>query len=105
MLFALIHSVAAVYDYSELVPMEEYSENYRTLDCWECFWARGKMCHDTDYSSMFKVTGSSNRGHGICCKPDYNGKHCGPSDEFHTCSDPSFDTDSNSANAAILTNG
>lgn len=104
-LIAAGRQVAAVYDYSELVPMDEYSENYRTLDCWECFWARGKMCHDTDYSSMFKVTGSSNRGHGICCKPNYSGDHCGPSDSEHTCSEPSFVEEPDGKNAAILTNG
>lgn len=68
--------------------MSEYTNNYRTLNCWECFDARGKMCHDKDYSSMFRVTGSSNFGHAVCCKPDYEGQHCSPNDSQHICSQP-----------------
>ena len=64
--------VQGQYDYSPLVPMDEYEKDYRTLNCWECFQARGKMCHDTDYSSMMLTTGSSNFGHAICCKPGYD---------------------------------
>jgi len=82
----LLSHATAVYDYSALVPMDEYSEDYRTLSCWECFTARGKMCHSTDYSSMLLVTGSSNFGHGVCCKPGYTGEHCETSDSAHTCS-------------------
>ena len=90
----LILEVGCQYDYSALVPMSEYSKNYRTLNCWECFDARGKMCHDKDYQSMFRVTGSSNFGHGVCCKPDYEGQHCGPNDSKHTCSQPVLNNDS-----------
>ena len=33
-----------------LVPMSEYSGGeYRTLNCWECFEARGRICHNQDY--------------------------------------------------------
>ena len=33
-----------------LVPMSEYGPlNYRTLNCWECFEAQGRMCHIEDY--------------------------------------------------------
>jgi len=68
--------VRAAYDSSELVPMKDYSADYRTLSCWECFEAQGKMCHDKDHESMIGVTGSSNVGHGVCCKPGYSGDHC-----------------------------
>jgi len=34
---------------------------------------------------MIETTGSSNRGHGICCKMDYESGPCG-SDESFTCS-------------------
>ena len=60
--------------------MNEYAENFRTLNCWECFEARGKMCIKSDYSSMIAETGSSNRGHGICCKTWYEEGLCAPSD-------------------------
>ena len=75
------------FDPSPLVPMSEYSENYRTLNGWECFEARGKLCHDKDHKSMVAVTGSSNSGHAVCCKPDYSGEHCN-SDTDHRCSQP-----------------
>lgn len=65
--------------------MSEYTKNYRTLDGWECFKAQGKFCHDENNNSMIQVTGSSNAGHGICCKPDYEGLHCN-SDGEHRCS-------------------
>lgn len=90
------------YDSSAIVPMSEYAYNYRTLDCWECFQAKGKMCHKKDYSSMIAVTGSSNIAHGVCCKPDYSGEYCN-SDKDHVCSAPSFIDDSSSKWAAILT--
>ena len=86
-----IVSVQARYDKGPLVDMKDYTENYRTLDCWECFEARGKMCHNKDYSSMMKVTGSSNKGHGVCCKVDYEGEHCN-NDGDHLCSSPVYDS-------------
>lgn len=75
-LFAIILVIASVeaqYDYSPIVPMRDYKYNYRTLNGWECFEAQGKFCHDSNHQSMFLITGSTNYGHGICCKPDYNG--------------------------------
>ena len=96
----LVCSVGAQYDYNELVPMSEYDRDFRTLSCWECFEARGKMCHDTDHSSMFQITGSSNRGHGVCCKPNFKGTHCGPSDTQHTCSEPTEPEDDQSKEIA-----
>ena len=106
-LLALIQSVSRAasslgyYDSSELVPMSEYSYDFRTLDCAQCFEAKGKMCHDKDYQSMIKVTGSSNIAHGVCCKPDFSGEHCN-SDSDHVCSAPSLIEDSSSKYAAIL---
>ena len=86
--FALFIGITrAVYDYSELVPMSSYSQEYRTLSCWECFDVRGKMCHKNDYTSMMQVTGSSNFGHGICCKPESTHENC-VSNGYQTCSQP-----------------
>ena len=97
-------SVHARYDKGPLVDMKDYDKNYRTLDCWECFEARGKMCHDKDYSTMMKVTGSSNKGHGVCCKVDYEGKHCN-NDGNHVCSSPVYDDDANSEFKNVLSKG
>lgn len=36
---------------------------------------------------MMKVTGSSNTGHAVCCKPGYEGEHCN-SNTDHICSQP-----------------
>ena len=55
------------------------------MDCWECFEAEGKMCHDVDHGSMIAKTGSSNSGHGVCCRQDYNEGVCAPS-ATHICS-------------------
>jgi len=39
--------------------------------------AEGKICGKKDGSSNIAVTGSSNQGHGICCKPDnVTDSHC-----------------------------
>lgn len=104
-LTASLGVVSGQYDYSDLVLMSEYSQNYRTLNVWECFEARGKFCHDKTYQSMMMVSGSSNRGHGICCKPDFNGEHCSPSDENHDCSMPAEITDPDSEYVHILSPG
>ena len=82
--------------------MSEYGYNYRTLDCFECFEAKGKMCHNDNYESMIQTTGSSNVAHGVCCKPDYTGEHCN-SDNDHECSAPSFIEDTSSKWADVLT--
>merc|ERR1712166_1409965 len=86
-LFCLLESVKSGYDNSLIVPMGTYPKNYRTLNGWECFKAEGKFCHDENHKSMIKVTGSSNFGHGVCCKPEYAGQHCN-SDTDHKCSQP-----------------
>ena len=83
----VISGVKAAYDYGPLVPMSEYSSNWRVLDVWDCFTAEGKFCVEKDYNSMIKLTGSSNRAHGICCKKDYVDTHCS-NDGEHMCSAP-----------------
>ena len=41
---------------------------------------------------MIISTGSSYPGHGLCCKPGYDGYHCNNEDK-NICSPPSRDTD------------
>ena len=81
-----------VSDSNPLVKMSEYSKEYRTLDCMQCFTAEGVMCHDESYSSMMKVTGSSNPAHGLCCIPGSTNPHC-QNGNGHTCSQPVKSTD------------
>jgi len=60
------------------------------------------MCHDDSQKSLIKATGSSNRAHGVCCKPGFAGEHCnteGP----NTCSQPA--SGSGDGFGAILTKG
>ena len=71
-----------------LVPMESYTapvsssadsfypSDYRVLDCWQCFEARGRMCIDTSASNLFLFTRSSDFGKAFCCKPDSVGGYC-----------------------------
>ena len=102
---ALISGASASYDYSDLVKMSEYKKDYRTLNCWECFEAAGKMCHDRDHKSMIKVTGSSNFGHGVCCKPGSTNEHCVSGSGDHICSQPVLDQDTSDKYKNILTGG
>ena len=53
-LFLIISLTQAAYDSDtpKELPMMNYKDNYRTFDCWECFAAKGKMCHDKDNLSM-----------------------------------------------------
>jgi len=51
-----------------LVDMSVYKSDARILDCGECFEAKGRMCHNKNYDSMFEDTKSSNMGNAICCK-------------------------------------
>ena len=51
------------------------------------------MCHYLNNKSMIKLTGSSNLGHAICCKPGYFGTDkesiCDSNEkENHICSNP-----------------
>jgi len=62
------------------------------------------MCHDKDHSSMLQVTGSSNRGHGVCCKPGFTGQHCND-DGAHVCSQPASAQDTSAPYNNVLTNG
>ena len=58
---ALIQKTEGAYDPTKpIVKMADYSKASRTLDCWECFEAEGKMCHDVAHGSLIAKTGSSN---------------------------------------------
>ena len=56
--------------------MAEYGSDSRTLSCEECFLAEGKMCILKNGANMIRITGSSNTGHGLCCKSDATGGNC-----------------------------
>lgn len=84
--------------------MRDYKDNYRTLSGWECFKAEGKFCHDDNQGSMIAITGSSNFGHGICCKPDFSGENCN-NEGRNTCSQPVAAKDTSAEYKNILTNG
>jgi len=101
---AVLASAQAAYDQSPLVPMRDYQDNFRTLSGWECFEAEGKFCHDKNHASMISVTGSSNFGHGVCCKPGFSGEHCN-NDGDHTCSQPVAAQDTSAEFTNVLTNG
>lgn len=92
--FALIfHSANAQYDYSKLIPMDQYPQYSRVLDCYSCFMAGGRMCHDKNHDSMFYTTYSSNKGNGICCKQKIpRSGICSGTDDKHVCSMPAYDT-------------
>ena len=92
------------YDRSPIVPMRDYFENYRTLNGWECFEAQGKFCHHVNHTTMVLETGSSNFGHGICCKPQYHGEFCN-NDGNHRCSQPASASDTSDSYKDILTDG
>ena len=68
--------VQAYFDPGPKVLMSQYDADYRTFDCWDCFATQGRMCMDEDNKSMISTTGSSNLGHGLCCKPDYYDEPC-----------------------------
>lgn len=61
------------------------------------------MCHDDTHQSQILATGSSNRAHGVCCKPGFTGEHC-TSDGKHTCSQPSA-SDADGFGAVITKKG
>ena len=96
-----VSSVDAAYDTSMLVPMSLFKSKYRTLSVWECFEAKGKFCTDRDHQSMILITGSSNRGHGICCSMDNEeDSFCNSEGDF-VCSEPAEDIEPNNKWAAI----
>ena len=47
------------------------------------------MCHHKTHKSQISVTGSSNPGHAVCCKPDFVGKNCETIDDT-VCSQPAY---------------
>jgi hypothetical protein len=53
---------------------------------------------------MIKHTGSSNRGHALCCKPGSTNEYCETGVE-HTCSQPVLEKDTSSLFDGILTAG
>ena len=77
-----------------------HPENFRLLNCWECYQAQGKMCIDKEHDSLYEITKSSFFGDGFCCKPDYNEGYCqtgyretqGNLDLEILCSPPAYDT-------------
>jgi hypothetical protein len=68
--------------------MDDYTEDFRALDCWECFEAKGKMCH-RNYEDLYDLTKSWNPAKGVCCKNQSKNKECVNSDEM-VCSPPSY---------------
>jgi len=54
---------------------------------------------------MFTETGSTNPGHGVCCKVDSEDGACGGMDGKYDCSPPSFDDDTESEYTNILSDG
>ena len=52
--FLFLSAAKAAYDYAPIVPMDDYKQDSRTLDCWECFEAEGKMCSNRENKSMMQ---------------------------------------------------
>lgn len=75
-----------------ITKMEDYRSDFRPLDCWDCFEAQGKMCHNRDASKHKKLLGKNNLYMGICCKPDSTDEEC-VNDLEHICSSPAHDPD------------
>lgn len=63
------------------------------------------MCITEDYSSMFMETGSTNPGHGVCCKVDSEDGACGGMNGKYVCSPPSYDDDSESGYLNVISEG
>lgn len=63
------------------------------------------MCGKADGSSNIQVTGSSNQGHGSCCKADnVTDAHCKGTDDY-ICSPPILKADNTPAFKDIMTAG
>lgn len=118
----LLKDPAPIVPMSEYVPTEVppnagyyYPKNFRILNCWQCFEAKGKICIDEDQGNLFSHTGSSVVGNAFCCKQDYNEDYCKSGEEHtheksgddHTiktvCSPPSFVPDKSGTHADVLT--
>jgi|OM-RGC.v1.032808736 hypothetical protein len=67
-------------------------EDYRLLNCFECFNSCGKICKNKNDHAFAPITSSYNPGHGICCPPNSKTEFCTSTDDY-ICSDPSFLTD------------
>ena len=70
------------YDPSPLVPMSQYTNDYRTLSCYECWFAQGRMCVSRTSDTMFDYTGSTNYNHGICCKTGVTSNVCSQTNDW-----------------------
>ena len=79
-------------------------EDWRTLNCMECFQAKGKICHDEDYDMMARVTNSRDPGDQICCREGFNGQYCN-NEEDVVCSEPAHTDNKTSPFYNILSPG
>lgn len=86
--------------------MEEYENEltpgYRVLNCFECFEAKGKMCIDKTYVTLFHKTQSSHEARGICCKQSSTEGFCAPEHPEIVCSMNSYDDDPESKYKNVL---
>lgn len=89
-LYNINDPVKAFFDPSPIVPMSEYSESYRVLDCFQCFEAQGKFCHHRDYGQTLHDTQEANRGYAFCCRQDSTEGFCSPNSDYE-CSMPSYE--------------
>ena len=104
-LFSTAQAVKGYVPYKEGDLMADYADAYRALDCTECIQAQGKMCGKTDGSSVISVTGSSNPGHGACCKADnVADAHC-KSEGDYVCSPPVLGSEGSADLKNVLTKG
>ena len=99
---------ASFYPRMEVMDMEEFHEqvgdDWRTLNCWECFEAKGKICHDEDYLRMTSVTNSRDPGDQVCCRSGFDGEYCN-NDDDHVCSQPAYTLDTSDPYYDILSPG
>ena len=80
----------------------EWTRDTKSMDCWDCFAAQGRMCHGKDYKGIPQYTRSSISGKGICCKQDSTDPLCDNS--LLDCSMDSFG-DSEGKYSDVLTGG
>lgn len=111
LLLLCLTSLASAQEYTPLVPMDEYkppigqSDDWRALDCWQCFEAQGRMCHQKYYESLWNLTQRANQGIGICCKLDATEGICAPNNPDISCSMKSYDVDANSTYREVISAG
>jgi hypothetical protein len=75
--------------------MSDYDQNFRALDCWDCFEAQGKTCHNRDASKHKELIGKDSNFLGVCCKPGSTDKEC-MKDKDQICSEPAHLDDTSS---------